>query len=120
MLSFLGLPIEGVATLRAPLKSYSLLHGDALRAAKAEPMQPATREVAEAFYRPYNQVEPRTQTRGSRARPCVRPLPATARPLPVTSLPRFTPQALAALVGNPQLAWPKSTVVEGLSRRAPA
>ena len=76
LLDFLGLPAVDGAALPAPEASYAVLHARSLRAAKAQPMLPATRVLAERFYAPHN-------------------------------------EALAKLLGDPDLAWPRgSTVVD--------
>ena len=76
LLDFLGLPAVDGAALPAPEASYAVVHARSLRAAKAQPMLPATRVLAERFYAPHN-------------------------------------EALAKLLGDPGLAWPRgSTVVD--------
>ena len=56
LLAFLGLAgAVDAAALPPPDGPYARLHAGSLRAAKAaEPMRPATRALAEAFYKPHN------------------------------------------------------------------
>jgi len=55
LLDFLGLQAVDGAALPAPEAPYAALHARSLLAAKAQPMLPATRVLAERFYAPHNQ-----------------------------------------------------------------
>ena len=56
LLTFLGLPTRPSTPQNVATRSYAQLHAATLAVAKAEPMSAATRALADAFYRPYNEA----------------------------------------------------------------
>ena len=54
VLAFLGLPVVVPATVPSPQTSYASFHAASLKAVHAQPMLSETRQMAEAFFKPYD------------------------------------------------------------------